>query len=158
MVMTMDGNTSFSHVGIVRKEKDSTFVIHVSPGESGDIPDATKIEPIEDFLRSDRAVSARAYRVISNEPSQIDTAVRVGQSYADRHVPFDNKFDLSSDDAIYCTELVWKAYGRAGIDLVDGRLDVSTLPFIHGPILWPSSLMRSSHISLVWGWDARKEN
>lgn len=157
-VMAMDGKISFSHVGMVLKENGATFVIHVVPGESDSTPDVTKIEPMDVYLQPDRARAARAYRVATDHPAEIDEAVRFAKSYAERRIPFDSKFDLSSDDTLYCTELVWRAYTKAGIDLVDGRFDTLSTPFIHGKVLWPSSLLRSQHLVLAWDWDIGKEN
>lgn len=154
-VMTMDGGSTFSHVGIVSKENGATLVIHVVPGEGG--PDVTKIEPIEDYLRSDRALAASAFRVVTDRASQIETAVQFARDYAQRRVPFDSNFDLTSDDALYCTELVWRAYKKAGIDLVDGHFEASSTSLIRGPILWPSSLVRSQHIVSTWNWNEEKE-
>src|ERR1051326_1163247 len=133
-VIAMDGASTFSHVGIVLRQRDAVLVVHVVPGEGG--ADTTKIEPIEDFLRSDRASAARAYRVISENPSQIERAVEIAKDYAQRQIPFDKNFDLTSDDALYCTELVWRAYQKAGLDLVDGHLDESSSSLIRGPVLW----------------------
>jgi uncharacterized protein YycO len=154
-VMTMDGGSTFSHVGIVSKENGATLIVHVVPGE--DAPDVTRVEPIEEYLRSDRALAASAFRVVTDRPSQIETAVQFARDYAQRRVPFDSNFDLSSDDALYCTELVWRAYKKAGIDLVDGHFEVSSSSLIEGPVLWPSSLLRSQHVVSTWNWTQEKE-
>ena len=154
-VMTLDRDSDFSHVGIVLRRNDAIFVIHVVPGEGE--PEVTKIEPIEDYLRSDRAIAASAYRVVTDTPSSIETAVRTANQYVERNVPFDNKFDLASDEALYCTELVWRAYKKAGLDLVDGHFDSSSTSFIRGPILWPSSLLHSPHLVQAWNWKQQKE-
>lgn len=149
-VVTFDGGAVFSHVGIVVCQDGVTQVIHVVPAEGG--PDITKTEPVEEYLRSDRALAAKAYRVISENPSQIKQAVEIAKDYARHQVPFDNNFDLASDDALYCTELVWRAYQKAGIDLLDGHFEQSTTSLIKGPVIWPSSLLHSEHLEPVWEW------
>jgi hypothetical protein len=154
-VMTMDAGSTFSHVGIVSKENGATFIVHVVPGEGR--PDVTRIEPIEDYLRSDRALAASAFHVVTDRPSQIETAVQFARDYAQRRVPFDSNFDLSSEDALYCTELVWRAYKKAGIDLVDGHFEASSTSLIRGPVLWPSSLLHSPHLVSAWDWNQEKE-
>lgn len=154
-VMTMDGGSTFSHVGIVSKENGETLIVHVVSGEGA--PDVTRIEPIEDYLRSDRALAASGFRVVTDRPSQIETAVQFSKEYAKRRVPFDNNFDLTSDDALYCTELVWRAYEKAGIDLVDGHFEDSSTSLIRGSVLWPSSFLRSQHLVSVWDWNQEKE-
>jgi Permuted papain-like amidase enzyme, YaeF/YiiX, C92 family len=155
VVMAMDRAANFSHAGIVLRERDGTFVIHVVTGEGG--PDTIKVEPIHDYLRSDRAIAAIAYRVVDENPSLTSRAVESAREYVARAVPFDGDFDLASDDALYCTELVWRVYQKAGIDLVAERLDQPTTSFIKGPVLWPSVLLRSKHLKVVWEWNPREE-
>jgi hypothetical protein len=154
-VMTVDVGSSFSHVGIISQENGATLVIHVTPGEG--VADVTKIEPIQEYLRSDRALAATAYRVVTDDPSQTEAAVQIAKDYAERRTPFDNAFDLTSDDALYCTELVWRAYKNAGIDLVDGHFENSATSLIRGPVLWPSSLSHSQHLVSIWDWNPEKE-
>ena len=154
VVMTMD-RSNFSHAGIVLRQRDETFVIHVVTGEGG--PDITKVESIHDYLRSDRATAAIAYRIIEENPSLIAHAVEAARNYAERQVPFDSDFDLTSDRALYCTELVWRAYQKAGLDLVDEPLEQPTTSLVKTPILWPSVLLRSQQLKPVWDWNPGKK-
>ena len=154
VVMTMD-QSNFSHAGIVLRQRDETFVIHVVTGEGG--PNITKIEPIRDYLRSDRATTAIAYRAVPENPALVAHAVEAARKYAERQVPFDSDFDLSSDRALYCTELVWRAYQEAGLDLVDEPLDQPTTSLVKTPILWPSFLLRSKQLKPVWEWKPEKK-
>jgi cell wall-associated NlpC family hydrolase len=155
-LMTMDHTANFSHAGIVLRERDRAFVIHVVTGEGG--PNITKLEPVYEYLRTDRATAAIAYRIVDENPSRISQAVEAAREYVERQVPFDTAFDLTSDNALYCTELVWRAYQKAGIDLVGDRLDQPTTSLIKGPVLWPSVLLRSEHLKATWEWKpGRKE-
>ena len=155
VVMTLDRAANFSHAGIVLRERDETFVIHVVTGEDG--PNITKVESIRDYLRSDRATAAIAYRSVNENPSQIAQAVEAARRYADQQVPFDSDFDLTSDRALYCTELVWRAYQHAGVDLIEEPLDPPTTSLVKSPILWPSNLLRSKRLKSVWAWKPEKK-
>jgi hypothetical protein len=150
VVMTMD-HANFSHAGIVLRRHDEIFVIHVVTGEDG--PDVTKIESIHDYLRSDRATAAIAYRIVDENPSLVAHAVAAAGEFAERQVPFDSDFDLTSDRALYCTELVWRAYQKAGLDLIDEPLEQPTTSFVKSPVLWPSVLLRSKRLKPVWEWN-----
>lgn len=154
VVMTLD-HANFSHAGIVLRQRDETFVIHVVTGEGG--PNITKVEAIRDYLRLDRATAAIAYRIVDENPSLVAHAVEAAAKYAEREVPFDSDFDLSSDRALYCTELVWRAYQKAGLDLVDEHLEQPTTSLVKTPILWPSVLLRSKQLKAVWEWKTGRE-
>ena len=154
VVMTMD-RSNFSHAGIVLRQRDETFVIHVVTGEGG--PNITKVESINDYLRSDRATAAIAYRIVEENSSLIVRAVAAARNYAERQVPFDSDFDLTSDRALYCTELVWRAYQKAGLDLIDEPLGQPTTSLVKTPILWPSVLMHSQQLKPVWEWNPGKK-
>lgn len=154
VVMTMD-HANFSHAGIVLRQHGNTFVIHVVTGEGG--PDITKVESISDYLRSDRATAAIAYRIVSENPSLVAHAVATAQKYAEQEVPFDSDFDLSSDRTLYCTELVWRAYQEAGLDLVDKPSEQPSTSLVKTPILWPSFLLRSKQLKPVWEWKPEKK-
>jgi hypothetical protein len=77
VVMTMV-RSNFSHAGIVLRLRDQTFVIHVVTGEGG--TNVTKVESIHDYLRSDRATAAIAYRIVEENPSLIAHAVEAAST------------------------------------------------------------------------------
>jgi hypothetical protein len=39
-------------------------------------------------------------------------------AWARAGVPFDHDFDSATPDRLYCTELVWRAYYSAGVELL----------------------------------------
>ena len=67
-------------------------------------------------------------------------------AYAREALSFDAGFDLDSEDRLYCTELVWRAYLQAGIDLVDSVFVRLETPFGRGSFLTLSSLLKSRYL------------
>jgi len=99
----------FSHVGIIRINDEKITVIHAE-GTTTAGKDFVKEETLEDFLKVAKAVGI--YRLKNHNTESIsDTAMEfIG-------VPFDWKFDMTDDTALYCTELLYVVFKRLGIDV-----------------------------------------
>lgn len=149
LVLSADRSSAYSHAGLMAKVNGVLWVIHAEPEEDHRMPAIVKMEPLDIFLTEDRASSAAVYRALSISVARVEKAVAAGRTYAATRVPFDTHFDLSSAERLYCTELVWRAYLAAGIDLVDGRFDYLTIPLARGPYVLPSSLERSRWLTRV---------
>lgn len=94
-------------------------------------------------------------------PAEAGKLRRAAERFLGR--PYDLRFEWS-DAALYCSELVWKAYHRA-LDLdLGGRVDWSTLdlsgphatallrtrgPRPTGPIVTPAALLASPHLTEI---------
>lgn len=143
LVLSADGRSAFSHVGIIEIVEGVPWVVHAVVDEPPGDPGSVKFEPLGDFFAPDRAIGAAIYR--PKLPFQIrgKAAARMAMSYANRHLPFDSDFDLETPDKMYCTELVWRAYREAGIELAEGTFDKLSLPFAHDDYLLPSTLQAS---------------
>lgn len=151
-VRVIDGQFAYSHVGIIRRTGGNLEVIHASYREAGQARDGVLSEPIEAFLKPASASAAAVLRLNSAPGDLPRSALNEAEALLADQTPFDDDFDLSSADRVYCTELVWAAYKKAGIDLVDGRFD--NLPLLIGagkrPYLLPSSLFLSTHLHVIW--------
>lgn len=137
-VLSVDGRSEYSHVGIVASAGTSTEVVHAIPPEEGK-PGGVVAEPLESFLAPELASAAAVYR-----PRDSRVGVRAAArawTYARPRRPFDSGFDLSTPGAVYCTELVWRAYLEEGVDLV-GR-------DFHDRYLLPSRLLSSPELALI---------
>lgn len=144
----------YSHAGIVWRGEGGIFVIHASFGESGQTGENVVSQPIELFLDPRNAKAAVVYRFAGGDRAIPKTALVEAKRYLRERVPFDRDFDLENDDQIYCTELVWRAYGKAGVDLTAGRIAV--VPFVLGkgasPVILPRSLLNSGLLNQVWSY------
>ncbi len=102
----------YTHVGLLEQRGDSWVVLEaVSP---------VKRTPLADWVArgvDGHAVVKRVEAV--DEPATLETVLDTAAGWLGR--PYDLPF-LWSDDALYCSELVWKAYERgAGLELTPLR-------------------------------------
>ncbi len=101
----------FSHCGIVMIEDGHPFVYHSIGGE--DNPDARlRRDSAAAFFDPghNTAIAVVKYRLA---PAQQQALTAVVGSFYDRQPRFDTKFDLRTDDWLYCTEFVYKAMAAA---------------------------------------------
>jgi hypothetical protein len=149
----MDGNNGFSHSGIIRKSDSGIEVIHASFGEEGQTKENVICESIESFLKNSSASAGAAYRYVGpNGAVTRKTALSEAERFLNEKISFDGDFDLSNIDRIYCTELVWQAYKKAGVDLIEGKFD--HIPYLFGDpqkdYILPSSLLNYPQMEKVW--------
>jgi Permuted papain-like amidase enzyme, YaeF/YiiX, C92 family len=140
-VLSADSRSRYSHVGLVSVKKGKVWVIHTVPQQDGSRePGGVRIEQVSDFLAPARAVAAAVYR--PKDLNAAPLAVRTAHEFARRHLPFDGAFDLATPDRLYCTELIWRAYLAAGVDLAEESKPADSY-------LFPSGLERSRHLTLI---------
>ena len=103
-----------SHCGIIHPSKDGIRVIH-SDSRSGGQQEGTFTVDLEDFVRHSKPGSIMVVRYRHIDSAAQARIVASALDYARRHTPFDYAFDAETDSALFCTELVWKSYQKAGI-------------------------------------------
>ena len=122
-VTSVDTAGVYSHVGMVIWYNNQWCVLHAVPNERATKTekDSVKLEPIEVFFRSDRAVQGCICRMpLAPEDTQ-KLFCRSAELYQ-RHLLFDKAFDDQDSTAFYCSELVWFLYQQAlSVDLTQGR-------------------------------------
>jgi hypothetical protein len=148
-VVLAGGDSSYSHVGLVRVEDGHAWVIHASPGEGA--AHYVQKQTLADFLAGTQARRVGIYRL--RDPGPGGTPAAAASAFAqaawEAHAPFDDAFSLATVDALYCTELVWRAYLAGGTDLCDARPEPLSLPFMDEPIILPSALAACSRAYCV---------
>lgn len=159
-------DVTYTHVGVITVEGSNLKVVHASiEGESlaETLGNRVVEEPLADFLQKGNATHAAIYRLkesASEEQTSVatattaataaaTTAATVAKAYAEQATPFDAGFDLATADRVYCTELIWRAYLEAGIDLSDQGLESFSFPF-SGQYLTPDSLSDSENLQPVY--------
>lgn len=105
---------TYSHCGIASIENDSIFVYHALGGEWN--PDEKlRRDPLELFCNPEENRGFGVYR-FKFEATQINKLDSIVRAWYSKGVTFDMKFDLSTNDKLYCAEFVSKA-----ISLGSGR-------------------------------------
>lgn len=149
-VLAMDGSGTYSHVGVIISKDSSFYVVHEVPYEGETIKDdGIKCESVYDFFLPEKAGQGAIYRVeMSDEERAKIKAFLIRQ--VDLGTPFDHDYDLSDDSAQYCTELVWRAFLCADIDLPEGRLTKTNLPGFSGYYLLPSDIEVNNRLGNIY--------
>ena len=105
---------TYSHCGIVMVEHGYPFVYHSIGGETN--PDARMRRDSACFFFS--PVHNMGLAVISYDygDSEVNKLRQVVNTYYKQRPKFDMKFDLKTDDRLYCAEFIYKAINKATAD------------------------------------------
>lgn len=99
---------TYSHCGIASIENDSIFVYHSLGGEWN--PDQRiRRDPLPVFAdpNSNRGIAVYRFEL---SPADISSLLVTVKRLHDMGIMFDMKFDLQSNDHMYCAEFVYKSY------------------------------------------------
>ncbi len=132
----------YSHVGVLVRDGGLWKVVHAVPAEP-DFPgdfDRVKAEPVTAFFAPGRALRGCLVHTGLQDSLRISALAASALRYAADSVRFDGSYSLSDSSSLYCTELVWRLYRRAGIDLSEGRRRRLDVFRIHADCLLPEHL------------------
>lgn len=100
----------YGHVGLVAAGTDGYLMVIHAGGDPASREGRVMREPLTHFLgASERAA---LYRPALGEDA-LANLVSFAVREAERQTPFDSAFSLDSTDALYCTELIWRALSAA---------------------------------------------
>ncbi|MCD4772907.1 MAG: hypothetical protein K8R41_05935 [Bacteroidales bacterium] len=150
VVLITDRASSYSHVGVIYMINKTPYVIHTTPDESADDIDYVIMEKLSDFFSSEKASRGSIFRLKEQYSNSAKLAAIKAKSFFDDKIIFDDAFDIKSEDKLYCTELVWKAFNKIGIDLIQGKFNKLFLPFVKGFVILPSSLLNSYYLEEIY--------
>ena len=135
---------SYSHCGIVMIENGRAFVYHSIGGE--DNPDERlRRDPAQLFF-SPAHNTALAIVKYDLGDQQLDELKKIVQRYYRSRPKFDMKFDLATDDALYCAEFVYKALNTAAHDTAY----IKTTTVAGYRFVGIDDLFVNTHAHLVW--------
>ena len=101
-------NRTYSHCGIASIENDSIFIYHALGGEWN--PDQRiRRDPLEIFAEPYSNKGIGSYR-FTLSPGQVGSLLVTVKQLYKVGIMFDMKFDLQSNDHMYCAEFVYKSY------------------------------------------------
>lgn len=139
-------NGSYSHIGVVVETDSGLQVAHIEPSREG--VEQTKYETLSEFFRSDRAAAGCVVRV-----EELDSLQRTSiENYllSCRNVTFDHDYMLSDTTQMYCTELVWRSFLAAGVDLSTGTR--RKLPLAREEVILPTDIFANGNLTKVWSF------
>ena len=99
----------FSHAGFINSVNGEICVSHFTDEQKGVV-----CEKLSVFISKDKCKSFAIFRP-KYSISQSMSIKQIINDPGNRLIPFDSKFDLSSDDAMYCTEWVYKCLIKVDI-------------------------------------------
>lgn len=142
MVLNYGNRPRFSHVGMVVRVAGETLVVHALPETPGD-EGGVRVDRLGDFSSPQRAEDVGYYRLGRLTPEQRREIHR----FLLEHVgtPFDLRFEYSTDDSMYCTELVLKALVHAGVDVAPSLETVRVIT-VDEPAFPPDALRQSDQL------------
>lgn len=147
VVYLFDNNRDYSHIGVVVIENQVPYIIHVVP----DRPGLVRKDSPEAFLSYE---NASHFKIIRSDfqPLKLDFVASSAMSFYTRHLSFDNKYDLSTDNELYCTELVIKAFKSSNINFPD--ISPQKIQVLLGTfaVIMPSSFLENSHFTTIQSW------
>jgi len=137
-------NKTYSHCGIVMVEHGYPFVYHSIGGE--DNPDERLRRDSAVFFFSPLHNSGLAIVQYDFDEVQQNALKNVVSQYYKERPKFDMKFDLQTDDKLYCAEFVYKAINKATRD--PGYIKpTSVLGFT---FVGTDDLFVNSHAHIIW--------
>lgn len=150
IVLLSDRSSEYSHVGLIYYLNGKPFVIHSVPAESNEITEYIKMESIQDFIGEENAEKVAIYRLKDQLLNKVQTASSFAYNCYQHKYSFDNDYDLNSNSQLYCTELIWKAYMSAGVDLVCNRLRNINFIITNKIMIMPSSIIESKLLQNIY--------
>lgn len=112
----------YSHGGIAVWDEGNWKVYHVEPDYYHQ-RDRVRKEPLDSFLNPSHNLGFALARY-ELQPTEITKLISYLETQYSRKVPFDMNFDLQTDDALYCSEMIQKGLSQA----TRGRISIQTQP------------------------------
>lgn len=150
VVTTADKDGRYSHVGIVVETDSGFMVVHIAPGErvKGQKADTIKMETLEEYFAPHRAEKGEIARYGDGEAGR--AAAGHALRLLEKKVLFDHDYDLEDSVRMYCTELIWYAFIRSGIDITEGRrTHIGGFGSFNGDHIFPSDIYVNGKIETV---------
>ena len=135
---------TFSHCGIVMMENGYPFVYHSIGGE--DNPDERLRRDSAHFFFSPLRNTEIGISHYAFDTGDINELRRVVTDYYKIRPRFDMKFDLQTDDKLYCSEFIYKAVNKAMKDT--GYIKTSAR--MTGRFVGIDDIFTNEHANIIW--------
>ena len=136
----------YSHAGIISVKQNKVFVYHILGGEAKQ-PTQMRKELLDSFCSATENNSFAIYRYdLTN--TEKENMLNNLNSFSQKKIIFDSHFDLATDSAMYCTELVYKMVESATtkknylpVTVIDGNKFIA-----------PDNLYINAHARLIYSY------
>jgi uncharacterized protein YycO len=128
------------------------MVVHITPGErsQGETVDKIKMERLEDFFAHDKAKKG-AILHFSDSSEYSEKAAQYAKEFFEKEILFDHDYNLDDSTKMYCSEMVWQAYLKAGRDITHRRRsEVEGFPVFSGVYIFPSDIYQNERLTIVY--------
>lgn len=149
-IMVADPKAAYSHVGIVVSYADKIKIVHACPGENFEINDSNivKMDRPEVFFSNKNCLQGAIYRYPGQEEAK--KAAQEAVRMYEQRIPFDFNFEAQDSTALYCTELINRAYQKAGVELTNGTLHDVDMPGTFVPqCILISDIQKSDKLEMI---------
>ena len=131
------------------------MVVHITPGERSpkETVDKIKMERLEDFFAHDKAKQGAVVR-FTDSLECAEKAAQYAKEFFEKEILFDHDYDLDDSTRMYCTEMVWLAYLKAGRDITNRRRSEipQGVPVFSGIYIFPSDIYQNESLTTVFGF------
>ncbi|NLP56725.1 YiiX/YebB-like N1pC/P60 family cysteine hydrolase [Lutibacter sp. B1] len=135
-VYLADKDAEFSHIGIIQIDNNIPYVIHAVPHKLKTI----KKETLQEFLKPENASKYAIYRTTFSQ-TILNKVVNEANQFYTKKLTFDDDFDLKTNNKLYCTELIVKAFKNAGVTLNIKTKNLNYIVNTHA-IIFPSEFTK----------------
>lgn len=111
---------SYSHAGIVVMHDNKKMVCNIYPDDFVAGADTVRYDMIDSFLNTKTNLKCALYRYDLSDSEKVNFEEELN-SYHKKKIHFDKKYDLKTDDKIYCSEMIYKALKK----VTDNRIVIA---------------------------------
>jgi hypothetical protein len=138
----------YGHVGVVTLDAAGGLSVIHAGGDPVSGDGRVQSSGLEHFLGASKAAALYRPRV---EGEEAEFALAYLAAAVDRAAPFDSAFSLDTEEALYCTELVWRAFSAAaGEDIVPDKSRRSGKAYVA-----IDDLQESAWLEPVWSFSVK---
>ena len=108
---------SYSHAGIVVMHNNTKMICNIYPEDVVAGADTVRYDPIDSFLNRRTSLTCALYRYDLSESEKVNFEEELN-SYHNNKIHFDKKYDLATDNEMYCSEMIYKALKKISADRI----------------------------------------
>lgn len=108
---------SYSHAGIIVMHNNKKMVCHIYPDDFVPGADTVRYDIIDSFLNTRTNLKCALYRYDLSPDEKMEVQAELN-AYHNKKVHFDKRYELETDDKVYCSEMIYKALKKVTNDRI----------------------------------------